>query len=447
MLKHGSQNNRSDLLDEENQQKTNSDYPFLGIADSYKNLSSKIHRKYNNRLFSELENIEKNQNYEIELTFHGNSALNFYSRVTDEDIKIICSILSKFSPYLINIDLSWNLITGKGVGFLADLLKSCVNLRAINIQHNTIGAEGGNYLFEALIFLKENYEKFNLEYINIEGCLVGPAGLLKTTVEEKTDEEKKTLIEIFLTHNEVIKDLIIGQNDLNDVCLIEIFAMLNPTLNNCSLQSLCLDSVSPKAFSIEIAFEISKVLKINKKLENLSLKQCRITDEVLNVMLKEINMNEVLKVLDLNANLISYKGCYILSEFLKSSYCGLLSLNLSRNQIGNIGTQLIFQALKTNDSLIHLDLNHNGIKKEGLLSIALIIKDCSNFASLNVFWNEFDKTTIEEFWKIVFDYKKDFHFDFGTDFENGEYSIYYNPEVLPVEFTAKKQFYCNSMLN
>jgi len=372
----------------------------------------------------------------IAFIYRGHEPRNFSARFTDDDAQVLCGVLAGREELLGHLDLSCNAVTAVGAIALGATVARAGFLRSLNLQHNRLGPEGGAALMEGLVALREGRPEHRLEYLNLEGCLVGPAGLLKTTVEEKTYEGRPTLVERLLRANEVIRDLLLGSNDLDDVCLLEIFAMLNPTLNACSLQSLSLDDVTGKAFSVELAFEISKVLKINRRLECLSLRKCRIADDVLNVMLKEVALNEVLRLLALGANLVSYKGCYVLAEYLKSPACGLAVLDLSRNQVGNVGAQLLFQALRSNQSLLHLDLNHNGVGREGLVAAAAVLRDSPHLASLHLFWNDFDRPAAEEFWKLTNDYQRALRLDFSVDAE--DYAVFHTPEPMPPELAPRR---------
>ena len=51
--------------------------------------------------------------------------------------------------------------------------------------------------------------------------------------------------------------------------------------------------------------------------------------------------NNTLKVMDLNANEISFKGCEAFAKYLKSDYCSLESLHLSSNKCSDYGAKAI----------------------------------------------------------------------------------------------------------
>ncbi len=51
--------------------------------------------------------------------------------------------------------------------------------------------------------------------------------------------------------------------------------------------------------------------------------------------------NNKLRVLDLTANKISFKGCEAIAKYLLSEYCALESLILKSNRTGHYGAKAI----------------------------------------------------------------------------------------------------------
>ena len=80
--------------------------------------------------------------------------------------------------------------------------------------------------------------------------------------------------------------------------------------------------------------------------------------------------NRTLRVLDLNTNEISFKGCEAIAKYLKSDNCELESLHLATNKCSDYGAKAIADALSQNKSLVHLDMTHNKINDFGLTFIA-----------------------------------------------------------------------------
>ena len=93
-------------------------------------------------------------------------------------------------------------------------------------------------------------------------------------------------------------------------------------------------------------------------------------DDGVYIIMEHLLENNTLKVLDLNVNEISHKGCEAIAKYLKSENCSLESLHLATNKCSDFGAKAISQSLAVNKSLIHLDLTYNDINDYGLTFIA-----------------------------------------------------------------------------
>lgn len=80
--------------------------------------------------------------------------------------------------------------------------------------------------------------------------------------------------------------------------------------------------------------------------------------------------NNTLKVLDLNANEIAFKGCEAIAKYLRHLDCSLESLHLANNACSDYGAKAISQAIAQNKSLLHVDMTHNQINDLGLTFFA-----------------------------------------------------------------------------
>ena len=70
------------------------------------------------------------------LCYRGNDTQNFESRLTDEDLSILCTLLQDVAFNIEHIDLSYNKIND--LSSLVSLLASCENLRSLNLQVITV---------------------------------------------------------------------------------------------------------------------------------------------------------------------------------------------------------------------------------------------------------------------------------------------------------------------
>jgi len=87
-------------------------------------------------------------------------------------------------------------------------------------------------------------------------------------------------------------------------------------------------------------------------------------------MMEHLLENNTLRVLDLNANEISFRGCEAIAKYLQGENCTLESLHLANNKSADYGAKAIAQALSVNRSLIHLDMTYNNIEDLGLTLFA-----------------------------------------------------------------------------
>lgn len=91
----------------------------------------------------------------------------------------------------------------------------------------------------------------------------------------------------------------------------------------------------------------------------MSIRKHKLRDEGIYIIMEHLLENSTLKVLDIDANEISFKGCEAISKYLKSDNCSLESLHLANNRCSDFGAKAISQSIAVNKSLIHLDMTYN----------------------------------------------------------------------------------------
>ena len=112
------------------------------------------------------------------------------------------------------------------------------------------------------------------------------------------------------------------------------------------------------------------MLQSNRSIEKLSLQKHAFNCDAIYTITEHLLENNKLRVLDLTANKISFKGCEALAKYLCGEYCVLESLILASNRTGHYGAKAIAQALSKNRTLIHLDMTTNDIDDNGLKMLA-----------------------------------------------------------------------------
>ena len=89
------------------------------------------------------------------------------------------------------------------------------------------------------------------------------------------------------------------------------------------------------------------------------MRKHQLRDDGLYILMEHLLENNTLKVMDINSNEISFRGCEAIE-----------SLHLSSNKCSDYGAKAIAQAIAVNKSLIHLDMTYNQINDMGLTLFA-----------------------------------------------------------------------------
>ena len=163
--------------------------------------------------------------------------------------------------------------------------------------------------------------------------------------------------------------------------------MLNSS--NFTLEELNIDNPVYRTICQSVAIHFGKMFQNNVGLRKLSLQKHKLRDDGIYIMMEHLLENNTLRVLDLNSNEISFKGCEAIAKYLKGENCTLESLHLANNKCADYGAKAIAQALSINRSLIHLDMTYNNIEDLGLTLFAQSLSQNSTLMSFKVFGNHF----------------------------------------------------------
>lgn len=223
--------------------------------------------------------------------------------------------------------------------------------------------------------------------------------------------------------------------------MIGITSVLN--WNNTSLLNLNLDNAFYSSIGQETAIHFGKMLQSNKTLEKLSLKKHSFTCDAIYIITEHLLENNKLRVLDLSANKISFKGCEAIAKYLKGEeFCALESLILSSNRLGHYGAKAIANALTANKTLVHLDMIKCDIDDNGLRMIAESLDFNDTLLSLKLFWNNFDQESLR-----VFHYLKNkkrsgpWFWDFVTYIVDDHYEMAYYETKINYDVLVEKPYF------
>jgi len=116
---------------------------------------------------------------------------------------------------------------------------------------------------------------------------------------------------------------------------------------------------------------ISNSLKYNISLQELNMSKNMITSEGTKHITEAIQVNKTLKQLDLSINKIADEG----TNFISDALIFLQHLNISHNNITDIGIKVIAEAIQINSTINNINVSKNHISTEGLLYFMEAVKN------------------------------------------------------------------------
>lgn len=145
----------------------------------------------------------------------------------------------------------------------------------------------------------------NLVYLNLKGNKIGTEGAMA--------------VADFLFNNLALRELNLAENEINHDGIIALTSVLN--WNNGYLKILNLDAPVYTSICQETAIHFAKMLQNNRGIEKLSLRKHAFTCDAIYTITEHLLENPKLRVLDLSANKISFKGCEALAKYLLNENC------------------------------------------------------------------------------------------------------------------------------
>jgi Ran GTPase-activating protein (RanGAP) involved in mRNA processing and transport len=385
------------------------------ILSKYKEIIQKSKTHEIPQIIKYLESNEEyndNEKEIINISYPGNDIYNFNSRIRDEDLQSIGFAYMNYVNSLINLNLSFNKITDKGVTIISKILEFAENISQVNLSGNQIGDTGCEKLGSSL------KGKSYLTKLNLNTNMIGNSGIMYIN-------------ELLFTNPEILF-LDLGNNRYDWDGLIAITTAL--TTVNTTLQVLNLDDPMYKIQDQDFFTHFGKMFLSNKSLEKISLKLHKLRFEGVNILMHHLKLNYSIRVLDLSCNQICFQGVKYISDYLSENKTVLKSLILSSNKISDQGAKIFAQGIALNNSVVHVDLTSNSINNEGLCRLAEGFAENNCVKSMKLFWNNnFAEESILMF-DDVLRLKNEIYPDFTIyKDETGDIGIAYLETHIPYE--------------
>lgn len=228
--------------------------------------------------------------------------------------KIIASVLRKVTD-LSCLDLRKNILGNEGIKELCKGLECNTSVSHIDLGSNDVTSSGVNHLFNKLI----NHP--SITSIN----LANADGLHRNRIGSNGCKSLNKL----LKENKILSMINIADNSIGNEGLKIMLNNVDPTQSN--------------------------IVYLN--LSNNDLSQGCI--DVLSNLLKSSNLFEI----RLSENKLTDNSAYDLGYYFYRGFCHLAKLDMSCNNLTSNGASMLFQALKLNPYLTHLNLENNDLRK------------------------------------------------------------------------------------
>lgn len=261
-------------------------------------------------------------------------------RLRDEHLIMLRDFLSH-NLIITSINLSYNKITSEGLKTVAHILAKNSHIKGLILSNNNIDGEGIKYLAEVK-------SEIHLECLRMNG----------NKFKENTEEY---IIE-FLSNNQKLKYLDLGETDLTN----DMLGKIAPAIIKSNLQGLVISSIIGfNSKTEDTALMVRHITAKNSSLTMLYLRKLHLMDSDVDLITTGLQSCSGLKLLDLSCNNISdIGGGFIVKYVVKSRK--LQGLFLSHNRVAD-GTAYSLSCVVLGSNITMLDVSYNAISDYGLL--------------------------------------------------------------------------------
>ncbi|CAK8696941.1 leucine-rich repeat-containing protein 34-like [Clavelina lepadiformis] len=314
---------------------------------------------------------------ELRLELSGNNKLMTSTRLSDEDVEILCTIISR-STALFSLDLRYNNFSDEGAKFVGKLIKDSPSLTELNVMCNDITESGAEHIADAL------QSSTTLRSLKMNGNKIGNRGGM--------------FFAQALQINNKLRELDLGDCDLGTECVIGMATVLN---QNRHLRALNLNR--PLLFSKqeETVVHLGRMLKVNSTLRELHLAKYDMRDFGVERLCDGLRDNYTLVYLNLSCNRISRDGAGVLAKLLRRN-TPLEILDLSFNRIEEDGAKHLSAALATsNSNLKALVLVSNCIGGDGIVAVASAMNTNASLSNVYIWGNDLHEAACDAFGQLM----------------------------------------------
>ncbi|CAM4659104.1 unnamed protein product [Leuciscus chuanchicus] len=331
--------------------------------------------------------------------------------ITEEGCAALTSAFNSNPSNLIELDLSGNKLGNSGIMKICPLLKNAqCRLEKLKLSDCSITEEGYKALASALTSTLSH-----LIELDLRGNDPGQSGVKQLLdVSQKTDckvtlrflkcpaaeEACEYLTEVLGKSPLLLTELNLSEDTLGDLDGEKLSALLMDThskvekikLNNCEL--------TEKSCSV-----LATVLSSKTILKEINLNNSRLLDSGVKEICEGLK-NPVceLKILKLSNCYLTEESCSALASVLSSGSISLTDLDLSNNNLQDLGVKLLSDGLKENFKVEKLRLSDCSITEEGYKALASALRsNPSHLIELDLTGNDPGQSGVKELSDLLLD--------------------------------------------
>ncbi|XP_046343701.2 leucine-rich repeat-containing protein 34-like isoform X1 [Haliotis rufescens] len=313
----------------------------------------------------------------MHLYLAGNNKLLTDRRLADPDCLALYKTLEN-NLYVVSLDLRYNNITDEGAQHLAKLIEGTPGLQELDLMGNDIGPDGAEHIAKAL------QTNETLRTLRMTGNKIGNKGGMCFA----------QALQVNLT----LEALDVGDTDMTIESVIAMATVLN---QNKTLKALNVNRPILFTHQEETTVHFSKMLKVNRSLEELHLQKYDMRDFGATRLAECLMENYTLTYLDLSCNRITRDGTKELAKVLKKD-TALKTLDLGFNRLEDDGALHLADALATcNMTLNTLVIVSNNIASKGLCAIADSMKTNTSLSKVFIWGNKLEEPACIAFANLV----------------------------------------------
>ena len=306
------------------------------------------------------------------------------------------------SKHYWRVDMSFNHIGDDGALSLAESLRHLADLRELDLEWNRIGDKGAIAITRAvmdkdcqlqiwnhritengsraIVDLKPDTDHSNFHILNINGEMLEECEVLLQDSEYESNNIREIILDIsVLSENEEMIAAILTKIHIVKIISNGMKFMKYQDMLFPILQVTC----DKGADSVKT---LAGCLRLCNSLLSLTLSRNQIGTDGAKALFEGLQHCNNLQALHLDMNNIGADGAKALAESLQ--HCNnLQTLHLDWNDIGADGAKALADSLQHCNNLQTLHLDQNGIGADGAKALAEGLQHCNNLQTLHLDWN------------------------------------------------------------